>query len=165
MSNCVNAILGCPNVMVRNGYCTPIFFLLTSGIVFRKFLGFKKVGLVELWGGGGCTRGVCSPQPTRNDHYYRIRWIHCAVWVGASSELQTLGINTAIPSYLIFRIVVWKWCVRSCFLRKNGRQRRPSVWDTHKCMHVNYWQSSIYGKSAPPLPPTVRKKVENQTNY
>ena len=24
--------------------------------------------------------------------------------------------NMAIPSYLIFRIIVWKWCVRSCFL-------------------------------------------------
>ena len=34
--------------------------------------------------------------------------------------------DTAIPSYLIFRIIVWKWCVRSCFLRKNGG-RWPSL--------------------------------------
>ena len=34
---------------------------------------------------------------------------------------------SAIPSYLIFRIIVWKWYVRSCFLRKNGGQRRPSA--------------------------------------
>ena len=37
-----NAILGCPCVMVRNGYFIPIFFLLTSGIVFRTLLGFRK---------------------------------------------------------------------------------------------------------------------------
>ena len=35
-------------------------------------------------------------------------------------------INTAIPSYLIFCIIVWKWCVRSCFLWKNG-SRWPSL--------------------------------------
>ena len=38
----VNAILGYPCVMVRNGYFIPIFFLLTSGIVFRTLLGFRK---------------------------------------------------------------------------------------------------------------------------
>ena len=38
----VNAILGCPYEMVRNGYYIPIFFLLTSGIVFRTLLGFRK---------------------------------------------------------------------------------------------------------------------------
>ena len=35
--------------------------------------------------------------------------------------------NTAIPSYLIFRIIVWKWCAWSCFLWKNGGQWRPSA--------------------------------------
>ena len=35
--------------------------------------------------------------------------------------------NTDIPSYLIFRIIVWKWCVRSCFLQKNGGQQRSSA--------------------------------------
>ena len=63
MSNCVpaptrvNAILGYPCVMVRNGYFIPIFFLLTSGIVFRTLLGFRK----KVWlscGGGGGARGV-----------------------------------------------------------------------------------------------------------
>ena len=38
----VNAILGYPCVMVRNGYFIPIIFLLTSGIVFRTLLGFRK---------------------------------------------------------------------------------------------------------------------------
>ena len=38
----VNAILGYPCVMVQNGYFIPIFFLLTSGIVFRTLLGFRK---------------------------------------------------------------------------------------------------------------------------
>ena len=38
----VNAILGYPCVMVRNGYFIPIFFLLTSGIVFRTLLGLRK---------------------------------------------------------------------------------------------------------------------------
>ena len=38
----VNAILGCPYEMVRNGYYITIFFLLTSGIVFRTLLGFRK---------------------------------------------------------------------------------------------------------------------------
>ena len=51
----VNAILGCPYEMVRNGYYIPIFFLLTSGIVFRTLLGFNKswCGLVVCVGGGG----------------------------------------------------------------------------------------------------------------
>ena len=31
-----------------------------------------------------------------------------------------------IPSYLIFRIIVWKWCVQSCILRKNGSQQSPT---------------------------------------
>ena len=38
----VNAILGYPCVMLRNGYFIPIFFLLTSGIVFMTLLGFRK---------------------------------------------------------------------------------------------------------------------------
>ena len=38
----VNAILGCPYEMVRNGYYIHIFFLLTSGIVSRTLLGFRK---------------------------------------------------------------------------------------------------------------------------
>ena len=38
----VNAILGYPCVMVRNGYFIPIFCLLTSGIVFKTLLGFRK---------------------------------------------------------------------------------------------------------------------------
>ena len=47
-------------------------------------------------------------------------------WTFLLSLLFTMSFNMAIPSYLIFRIIVWKWCVRSCFLRKNVRQRRPS---------------------------------------
>ena len=39
----VNAILGCPYEMVRNGYYIPICFLLISGIVFRTLLGFRKI--------------------------------------------------------------------------------------------------------------------------
>ena len=63
----INAILGYPCVMVRNGYCTPIFFLLTSGIVFRTLLGFRKCWPGQVEGrGGGCTRGVCSPLPITN---------------------------------------------------------------------------------------------------
>ena len=38
----VNAILGYLCVMVQNGYFIPIFFMLTSGIVFRTLLGFRK---------------------------------------------------------------------------------------------------------------------------
>ena len=54
-----NAILGYPCVMVQNGYFIPIFFLLTSGIVFRTLLGFRKgwSGYV-VGGGGGGARGV-----------------------------------------------------------------------------------------------------------
>ena len=52
----VNAILGCPCVMVQNGYCKPIFFLLTRGIVFRTLLGFRSGEFVGVGGGGA--RGV-----------------------------------------------------------------------------------------------------------
>ena len=50
----VNANLGCPYEMVRNWYYISIFFLLTSGIVFRTLLGFRKVGVVKMcaWGDG-----------------------------------------------------------------------------------------------------------------
>ena len=54
----VNAILGCPSEMVRNGYYIPIFFLFTSGIVFRTRLGFRKSWCAWLscvhggWGAG-----------------------------------------------------------------------------------------------------------------
>ena len=59
----VNAILGYPCVMVRNGYFIPICFLKWNRFQDTSRLQ-KKVGLVKLWGGGGCTRGVCSLRPT-----------------------------------------------------------------------------------------------------
>ena len=55
----VNAILGCPYVMVQNAYCIPMLFL--CGIVFRILLGFRKSWSgsdVGEGGGGGGARGV-----------------------------------------------------------------------------------------------------------
>ena len=54
----VNAILGYPCVMVRNGYFIPIFFLLTSGIVFRTLSRLqKKLVWLSCGGGGGVHEG------------------------------------------------------------------------------------------------------------
>ena len=56
-------------------------------------------------------------------NYYKYMII---CWKGKTLLEQYVCKNTAIPSYPIFRIIVWKWCVWSCFLRKNGR-RWPSL--------------------------------------
>ena len=53
--------------------------------------------------------------------------------------------NTAIPSYLIFHIIVWKWCERSCFLRKNCHQRRPStaIFPQRAAPHTSLWHYNV----------------------
>ena len=48
----------CKHVMVQNGYCIPMLFLLTRGIVFRILLGFRKGWSGSDVGGGGGARGM-----------------------------------------------------------------------------------------------------------
>ena len=62
----VNAILGYPCVMVRNGYCTPIFFSVNKWNRFQDTSGLHKMLTWLSCGarGGGGTRGVRGMQFT-----------------------------------------------------------------------------------------------------
>ena len=53
-----------PCVMVRNGYFIPIFFSVNKWNRFQDTSRLQKKLVWLSWGGGGCTRGVCSPRPT-----------------------------------------------------------------------------------------------------
>ena len=55
----VNAILGCPYVMVRNGYFIPIFFSVNKWNRFQATSRLqKKLVWLSCGGGGGVARGV-----------------------------------------------------------------------------------------------------------
>ena len=59
----VNAILGCPYEMVRNGYYIPIFFSVSkwNRLQDTSMLHKKLVWLSCVRGGMECRCGVCSP--------------------------------------------------------------------------------------------------------
>ena len=66
----VNAILGYPCVMVRNGYFIPIFFSVNK---WNRFQDTSRLQKKLVWlSCGGCTRGVCSPRPKVYCGYFRL---------------------------------------------------------------------------------------------
>ena len=55
------------------GTTSLYFFCYQVESFSGHFYASEKVGLVKLWGGGECTRGVCSPRP---------------IWHGRSKDLS-----------------------------------------------------------------------------
>ena len=58
-----NAILGCPYILVLNGYCIPIFFSVSK---WNRFQDTSRLQKKLVWfscvcGGGECRCGACSP--------------------------------------------------------------------------------------------------------
>ena len=112
----VNAILGYPCVMVRNGYFIPIFFLLTNGIVFRTLLCFRKSWSGQVVGGGGApgvyvAHGLCVyVEISSFPIYWPIRTILHVMYIPVSKQQLEYGTpisNSTVKSCCFYPASKW----------------------------------------------------------